>query len=276
MEKEKDIPTQEQKEVVTKKKKTQPQPKKSTPKYVDKAYKLTRDTAPLSLILASRHTNRFPLLHFDEKTGLNRPLRYARNQNSPFQDEQDDNAILEPIVFEDGFLFVRKNNQVLQQFLALHPGNGRVFVEINKAKEAAEVVEDLNLEVDALIEARQLEVEQVENMARVLFQRDVSRVTTSELRRDILIFAKENPKGFLKLLQDPLLKLNATIQSFVDKSLVQLRNNKKEVWFNTPSNKKKMCNIPYGEDPLYIMASYFHSDDGVEVYKHLKSLAKNS
>ena len=276
MEKEKDIPTQEQKEVVTKKKKTQPQPKKSTPKYVDKAYKLTRDTAPLSLILASRHTNRFPLLHFDEKTGLNRPLRYARNQNSPFEDEQDDNAILEPIVFEDGFLFVRKNNQVLQQFLALHPGNGRVFVEINKAKEAAEVVEDLNLEVDALIEARQLEVEQVENMARVLFQRDVSRVTTSELRRDILIFAKENPKGFLKLLQDPSLKLNATIQSFVDKSLVQLRNNKKEVWFNTPSNKKKMCNIPYGEDPLYIMASYFQSDDGVEVYKHLKSLAKNA
>ena len=276
MEKEKDIPTQEQKEAVKKKKKTQPQPKKSTPKYVDKAYKLTRDTAPLSLILASRHTSRFPLLHFDEKTGLNRPLRYARNQNSPFQDEQDDNAILEPIVFEDGFLFVRKNNQVLQQFLALHPGNGRVFVEINKAKEAAEVVEDLNLEVDALIEARQLEVEQVENMARVLFQRDVSRVTTSELRRDILIFAKENPKGFLKLLQDPLLKLNATIQSFVDKSLVQLRNNKKEVWFNTPSNKKKMCNIPYGEDPLYIMASYFQSDDGVEVYKHLKSLAKNA
>lgn len=276
MEKEKDIPTQEQKEVVTKKKKTQPQPKKSTPKYVDKAYKLTRETAPLSLILASRHTNRFPLLHFDEKTGLNRPLRYARNQNSPFQDEQDDNAILEPVVFEDGFLFVRKNNQILQKFLALHPGNGRIFVEINKAKEAQEVVEDLNLEVDALIEARQLEVEQVENMARVLFQRDVSRVTTSELRRDILIFAKENPKGFLKLLQDPSLKLNATIQSFVDKSLVQFRNNKKEVWFNTPSNKKKMCNIPYGEDPLYIMASYFHSDDGVEVYKHLKSLAKNA
>ena len=190
MEKEKDIPTQETKEAVKKKKKTKPQPKKSTPKYVDKSYKLTRETAPLSLILASRHTNRFPLLHFDEDTGINRPLRYARNQNSPFQDEQDDNAILEPIVFEDGFLYVPKNNQVLQQFLALHPGNGRIFVEINKAKEAAEIVSDLNTEVDALIEARQLDVEQVENVARVLFQRDVTTVTTSELRRDILIFAK--------------------------------------------------------------------------------------
>ena len=276
MEKEKDIPTQETKEVVKKKKKTKPQPKKSTPKYVDKSYKLTRETAPLSLILASRHTNRFPLLHFDEETGTNRPLRYARNQNSPFQDDQDDNAILEPIVFEDGFLYVPKNNQVLQQFLALHPGNGRIFVEINKAKEAAEIVSDLNTEVDALIEARQLDVEQVENVARVLFQRDVTTVTTSELRRDILIFAKRDPGGFMRLLKDPMLKLNASIQNIIDKGLLQLRNQKREVWFNTPSNKKKMCNVPYGEDPMYIIASFFQSDDGLESFKHLKSLAKNS
>ena len=250
--------------------------KKIYTKFVDKQYKLTRETAPLSLILASRHTTRFPLLHFDEQTGLNKPLRYARNQNSPFQDEQDDNAILEPIVFEDGFLHVPKNNQVLQKFMALHPGNGRVFTEVNKAKEAAELVEDLNLEVDALIEARQLTVEQVENVARVLFQNDVSKVTTAELRRDILIFAKQNPGGFMNLLKDPALKFNATIQNILDKNLIQLRNSKKEVWFNTASNKKKMCNIPYGEDPLFIIASYFESDDGLESYKHLKELAKNS
>ena len=251
-------------------------PRKSTAKFVDKQYKLTRETAPLSLILASRHTTRFPLLHFDEQTGLNKPLRYARNQNSPFQDEQDDNAILEPIVFEDGFLHVPKNNQVLQKFMALHPGNGRVFTEVNRAKEAAELVEDLNLEVDALIEARQLTVEQVENVARVLFQNDVSKVTTAELRRDILIFAKQNPGGFMNLLKDPALKFNATIQNILDKNLIQLRNSKKEVWFNTASNKKKMCNIPFGEDPMYIMTSYFQSDDGLEIFKHLKALAKNA
>jgi hypothetical protein len=108
---------------------------KNTTVYVDKTYKLTRETAPLSLILASRHTQRFPLLHFDEETGTNKALRYARNQNSPFQEDQDNNAILEPIVFENGFLTVPKNNQVLQKFLHFHPGNGRVYVEVNKAKE---------------------------------------------------------------------------------------------------------------------------------------------
>ena len=78
------------------------------------------------------------------------------------------------------------------------------------------------------------------------------------------------------MLKDPMLKLNASIQNMLDKSLLQLRNQKREVWYNTPSNKKKMCNIPYGEDPLYIIASFFQSDDGVEMYKHLKTLLKNS
>ena len=130
-------------------------------------------------------------------------------------------------------------------------------------------------EVDALIEARQLELHQVENVSRVLFGSDVSKISTAELRRDILIFAKTDPKGFLTLLKDPMLKMNATVQSFFDKSLLTLRNNKKEVWFNTPSNKKKMLNVPYGEEHMYMAASFFQSDEGVESYKHLKELAKN-
>jgi len=251
-------------------------PKKPIAKFINKTYKLKQETPPLSLILASRHTQRFPLMYFDDSTGENRPLRYARNQKSPFLDEQDSNAILEPVIFEDGFLTVKKENQVLQKFLYYHPGNGKIFTEVNKAKEAQEVVEDLNLEVDALIEARQLTIDQVENIARVLFQKDVTKVSTSELRRDILIFAKQEPKGFLTLLKDPALKMNALIQNLFAKNLLQLRNNKKEVWFNTPSNKKKMLNVPYGEDYAYMVASFFESDEGIESYKHLKGLLKNS
>jgi len=244
--------------------------------YKNKAYRLTRENAPLSLILASRHTQRFPLLWFDEETGVNKPLRYARNQKSPFQDEQDDTAILEPIVFENGFLSVPKNNQVLQRFLELHPGNGRIFVEVNKEKEAAEKNAALDLEVDALIEARGLSVEQIENVTRVLFQKDPTRYSIEELKREILIFAKTAPKDFLNMIKDPALKLNAVIQSFFDKKLLTLRNNKKEIWYNTSSNKKKLMNVPYGEDPLFMAASFFESDDGIEMFKHLKNVVKNS
>ena len=59
-------------------------PKKSAAKFVDKQYKLTRETAPLSLILASRHTTRFPLLHFDEQTGLNKPLEVCKKSKLSF------------------------------------------------------------------------------------------------------------------------------------------------------------------------------------------------
>ena len=89
-------------------------------------------------------------------------------------------------------------------------------------------MDNLNAEVDALIEARQLDVEQVENIGRVLFQQDVTKMSTAELRRDILIFAKQDPKGFLMMLKDPMLKLNASIQNMLDKNLLQLRNQKKE------------------------------------------------
>jgi hypothetical protein len=88
-------------------------------------------------------------MYFDEEQNVNRALRYARNQKSPFEDEQDGNAILEPIIFEDGFLHVPRTNPVLQEFLHYHPMNGLHFEEINNEKDAQEDVEVLNLEVDA-------------------------------------------------------------------------------------------------------------------------------
>ena len=114
---------------------------KNTEKYVNKTYKLTRAVAPLSFMLPTRNTRRLPLLHFDEATGTNRALRYARYQQSPYEDDQDGNAIVEPIIFEDGFLFVDRSNQVLQKFLSLHPLYGKQFVEVNKEKDAAEEIE---------------------------------------------------------------------------------------------------------------------------------------
>ena len=36
-----------------------------------------------------------------------------------------------------------------------------------------------------------------------------------------------------------------------------------------------MLNVPYGEDPIYMVASFFESEDGIEVLKHLSGLAKN-
>jgi len=141
---------------------------KKTVKFTDKNYKLKKSVAPLSYMLPTKHSARFPLLWFDDNEGTNRELRYARNQKSPFVDEQDGNVILEPVVFEDGFLHVSRTNQVLQEFLHYHPLNGRTFLEVDKAKDAAEEIEGLMIEADALVEAKKLSIEQLENICRVL------------------------------------------------------------------------------------------------------------
>lgn len=236
---------------------------------VDKVYRLLNGN-PLSYTLASRNTQRFPLMWYDEKNNVNRPLRYASNQKSPFEDEQDGNAILEPIVFEDGLLRVPKNNPVLQEFLHYHPLNGIVFIEVDKEKDATKELDDINVEVDALIKAKELSIEQIETLTRVIFGKDPSLISTAELKRDILVFAKSNPREFLNTLDDPDLKYQAKVRLFFENKLLTFRNNDREVWFNTTSNKKKMLSIPFGEDPYDVVALYLQSDEGLDALKMLE------
>jgi hypothetical protein len=238
---------------------------------VDRLYKLKGKAAPLSYTLPSRNTKRYPLLWFDEETNVNRPLRYAINQKTPFEDEQDGNAIVEPIIFENGFLRVPKNNPVLQQFLHYHPLNGRTFVEVDYEKDAEKQVEVLTSEVDALIEARQLSIEQLETVSRVLFGKDPSRFTTAELKRDVLVYAKKDPRGFLNVIQSPSLRHQANVHVFFENKLLTFRNGQKEVWFNTSSNKKKMLLVPYGQDPYFTVAEYLKTDEGIDALKMLES-----
>jgi hypothetical protein len=240
-------------------------------KFVDKTYKLTRDAAPLSYMLPTRHTNRFPLLHFDEDTGVNRELRYARNQKSIFVDEQDGHVIMEPIIFEDGFINVPKNNQVLQQFLESHPLYGKRFTRVDTEKDASKQVEVLNVEVDALIEARTLSLDQIETISRVVFNHDINKTSTAELKRDILVYARNYPEDFLSIVNDPMLKHQSQVQKFFEEGLLAKKKGG-AIHFNTKENKKRMLVIPQGEDTNLIVAAYLQSDDGIEALKILEKL----
>lgn len=238
---------------------------------VDKAYKLLSGT-PLSYSLSSKNHPRFPLMWFDESKNQNRALRYAVNQKTPFEDEQDGNSILEPIIFEDGFLTVSKTNPVLQAFLHYHPLNGTVFTEVDEQKEAAEDVLDINIEIDALIAARELSIDEIETLTRVMFGKDPSFISTDILKRDILVFAKTEPQEFLNIINDPELKFQAKVRLFFEKSLLTTRNNDKEIWFNTSTNKKKMMSVPFGQTPFDMATNYLQGDEGLDSLKMLESV----
>jgi len=244
--------------------------KKNKKSFVDKVYRLTKDKAPLSYTIPSRHTKRKSLLYFDESTGVNRAIRYAKNQKSIFEEEQDGNVILEPIIFEDGFLRVPKQNQILQEFLAFHPANGKEFVEVDKEADASVEVDNLDLALEAQVLAKDLDVEMLETIARVVIGLNIEKMTSAELKRDVRVFAKRYPNEFMESINDPLLSLQNKCSKFFSEGLLVLKN-KKDVYYNLKGNKNKLLTVPYGEDPLFILASFLQSDEGLEVLRILES-----
>jgi len=239
---------------------------------VDKTYRLKRKVAPLAFMIPGRGSRNKPLLYWDEEKGENRVMRYARNQKSPFEDEQDGNAIVEPIIFEDGLLQVPRTNPVLQKFLDCHPMNGVKYEEVNLERDAEAEVEQMNLEVDALIECKSLTLDQLESMARIMLGVDPSKYTTAELRRDMLVAVRRDPEHFLTLVNDPDVKLQGQVQRFFDDGHLSFRRNKTEIWYNGPTNKKKLVTVPHGKDYLSVAISYLLSDEGLEHLRALEAL----
>ena len=132
----------------------------------------------------------------------------------------------------------------------------------------------MNFELDAQLLARDLTLTKLESIARVLYGVKVEKMTTPELKRDVLIYAKREPKDFINLVNDPMLELQDKVVRFFSASLLSLRNKNKDVYFNLKQNKSKMLTIPFGEDPNYIIASYLQSDEGIESLKLLENKMK--
>jgi hypothetical protein len=237
----------------------------------DRRYILLTDVFPISYTIASRDTHRRSLLFFDEAKNQNRALRYAVNQKSPFVDEQDDKAIIEPVTFEDGLLYVPKTNPVLQKFLEVHPDNGVIFEELDTKKDAVRELDMMNVEEDAIIAARQMDINLVESVARVLWGGKVDRLSSEELRRDIRIYARNYPVEFLDLVNDPDLKIRNIAVKAVQDGLFVYKNNRRDIFFNINENKKKMCGVPLNEDPIDLICAYLKTDEGLELYKLLNN-----
>jgi hypothetical protein len=244
----------------------------------DRTYLLKGDSAPLTYFILSRDTKRKRLLYFDEEEGVNLTLRYARNQKSPFEHEQDANAILEPIVFEDGVLRVPRTNPVLQEFLHYHPGNGSEFYEFDSEKDAQEDVEYLVSEIDALIAVRDLsqnDFGKLEAIARLVLNNDVDTMSSAEVKRDMMLFAKRYPEDFMEALDDPSLSINNIAFKAISEGYLTFRNGK-DIYYNLKDNKKRLLTVPFGEDHIYVLASFLQSNEGLELYKFLEEKISNN
>ncbi len=244
----------------------------NTPKWEmkDRSYFLKGGASPLSYVLASKSTNRKPLLWFDEDKGYNREIRYASNQRSCFVDEQDNNAILEHIVFENGTLFVPKEKQALQKLLSTyHPKKGYVYEEVDEVKAAKEDLVDIEVEMEALNTAMSIEIEQMEAILRVELGSAVDKMSSSELKRDLYLFARENPVLFLDLVNDENVILRNLAIKAVEMSIIKISQDQRT--FSWGTNDRKLMTVPFDENPYSAFAAYLKTDEGVEVYKSIQN-----
>tara|TARA_R100001594_G_scaffold771_6_gene3125 strand:+ start:115 stop:894 length:780 start_codon:yes stop_codon:yes gene_type:complete len=256
----------------TKVKKKKPEVKQDTWVYKDRNYYLLGSKTPLTYTIMSRHSRRYPCVWFDPAKGHERELRYATNQQSIFVDEQKGPATLKHIVFESGHLMVPKEKRNLQEFLAHHPHRGIIFEEFDAVQAASDQYEDLNLELDAMLAAKQMEIDQAEAILRVEMGTQVGDLSSKEIKRDILLMAKKNPKLFIALANDD----NVTLRNFaikaVENNIIRVSSDQRTVHWG--SNNRKLMTVPFDENPFSAIAAWFKTDEGMEVYKTVEKKLK--
>jgi len=244
------------------------QPTKPTWEIKDRLYILKDDKRPIVFTLPAKHSNVKPLLWFDEKTGLQKEIRYATNQNSPFVPEQTGTAVLGRIIFRNGELAVPKEQQNLQKLLSLyHPAKDTWYYEFNPIQDSVDELEYINMEIDALTLARELGIEEAEAILRVEYGNKVDTLSSSELKRDLIIFAKRNPYLFIQLAHDENVELRNIGVKATQAGLIQLSSDQRT--FTYGDAKRKLMTVPFDEHPYNALAAYFKTDDGMEIYKHL-------
>jgi len=249
-----------------------PKPKRVEPKnktvnnweIKDRVYYLKNNKKPLSYMIRSSN-----IYWFDQEKGYERELKYCQNQTTPFVDEMTGDQRLSHIIFRNGALFVEKNKTTLQKLLSLyHPHKDKLFYEYNPVKEAADDIEILELEADAIVLAREIDIDLAEAIMRVEKGSEVSKMSSKELKRDLLVFARNNPALFLELAADDNVQLRNFGIKAVELGIIKLSSDQRN--FLWGSNDRKIMVIPFDEHPYTALAHWFKTDEGMEIYQNIE------
>jgi hypothetical protein len=246
-----------------------PEPVKPNWEIKDRLYYLTGKDTPLTLTIPGKHTRKHALLYFDEEIGKQKEIRYATNHDSPFKEEQEGEATMGHIMFRDGTLSVPKEKQNLQKLLSLyHPLRNRLYQEYDPVEEAYDDLEQLDLQTDAAVFAREMDIDQAEAILRVELGSAVSELSSKEIKRDLRLFANRNPALFLDLAQDDNVELRNTAIKATESGIISLSQDQRT--FSWASTNRKLMSVPFDENPYSAMAAYFKTDEGMEVFRSIE------
>ena len=230
----------------------------------NRIYRLTGSKKPLSRMIKSAN-----IYWFDEEAGYERELKYCENQKTCFVDEMKGDQRLSHIIFRNGALHVTREKTVLQKLLSLyHPGCDVSYYEWKPVEEATSDIDVLEMEIAALNAAQNLDIDMAEAVLRVEVGSSVSKMSSKELKRDLLLYAKRNPTLFLELVNDE----NVVLRNFgikaTEMGILKLSSDQRT--FSWGSNDRKLMNVPFDEHPYSALAAWFKTDEGMEIYSNIE------
>lgn len=234
----------------------------------DRYYYLAGNREPLAYVLKSSG-----LFWFDEEKGYEREIKYTRNQQTVFVDEFKGEAINEHIIFRDGVLSVPRRFQNLQKFLSLyHPAKGVVYLERDEVKEAINELDYIELEIEALNLANGLEIDMAEAIMRAEIGSRAGKMSSKELKRDLLLFARRNPSLFIELANDENVHLRNIGIKATESRIISLSQDQRT--FTWGSTGRKLMTVPFDEHPYSALAAWFKTDEGMEVFSSIEKRLK--
>ena len=241
-----------------------PEPKANKWEIKDRTYVLRNNLTPLSKSIKAAG-----IYYFDEELGYERELKYTSNQRTVFVEDMKGDQRLDHIIFRKGVLMVPKNKVTLQKLLSLyHPHRDKMFYELKPEVNAANEIDWLELEIEALNSAMNLDIDIAEAVMRVEIGSKVSSMSSKELKRDLLLYAKRNPQLFLDLVNDE----NVVLRNFgiraTEMGILKLSSDQRT--FSWGSNDRKLCTVPFDEHPYSALAAWFKTDEGMEIYSNIE------
>jgi hypothetical protein len=211
---------------------------------------------------------------YDSETNTNRQIRYCPNEASVFVDEQSSFAVRKHVVFEGGLLYVPVEEPNLQKFLDLHPGNrangGGLFEEVNTEHKAEVDINEEFILHDAIGLVRNKSIDEL--MPVAIYLGIDTNQKNAELKRELLLEARGNPKRFIDLFDNPTVNARAVVTKAVDYQIL-LAKADGMWWFDS---NRLIIACPAGQDAISVMTQFCMTEKGSSTYETLKEELRKS
>lgn len=228
---------------------------------VTREYKLVKGS---SAVFMMHQRN---LTVYDKNKDSIRQIRYCPNEQSVYVDEQSESAVRKSVVFNAGRLFVRADQPNLREFMTIHPGNrangGNDFYMVDKHASAVVDVDKEFATADAIMMIKEKPFEDLLSVAASLGY-NVDR-QAAEIKHDLLMYAKKNPSGFVKMFDNPEVTMKAKIRMAIKYGIIEISNGAAR-W---KDSNTMIVSVPAGKDGVNTLLRFLLTDAGAATVEEL-------